>query len=282
MSTPPRLSLPDGARRVDIAVTRGSRAAIEMSPTDPVGTAVLVPGFTGSKEDFIALLGPLAQRGWRVIAFDQLGQWESTGPDDPGDYALELLGADARDVVEWTGEAASVHLVGHSLGGLVARSAVLDSAADLASITFLCSGPGAIPEHRRGAIPALIGVLPDMPMAHIWQVKEQMDLQAGGTLPPPDVHAFLRERFVATNPWGLRAMGEILLTEPDRSHLLARTGVPAHVVYGVDDDVWPLEEQDAMAAALGTTAHVIAGAAHSPAVDDPHATAALLDALWRS
>ena len=56
MSTPLRLSLPDGARRVDIGVTRGVRAALEISPTDPRGTAILVPGFTGSKEDFIDLL----------------------------------------------------------------------------------------------------------------------------------------------------------------------------------------------------------------------------------
>ena len=280
MSTPLRLSLPDGARRVDIAVTRGVRAALEISPTDPRGTAILVPGFTGSKEDFIDLLAPLAERGWRVIAFDQLGQWESTGPDEPAAYALELLGADARDVAASATRPA--HIVGHSLGGLVARSAVIDAGADVASITMLCSGPGAIPEDCRGAIPALVGALPDTPMSEIWRVKEQMDLQAGGPLPPPEVHAFLRERFVATNPWGLRTMGEILLTESDRTHLLASAGVSAHVVYGADDDVWPLSEQDAMAAALGTTAHVIAGAAHSPAVDDPHATAALLDTLWRA
>lgn len=280
MSTPPHLSLPVGARRVEVPVGRGTRAAIEIAPRDPIGTAVCIPGFTGSKEDFIALLEPLGRRGWRVIAFDQLGQWHSPGPHDPDAYALAALGADARDVVAWAGT--DVHLVGHSLGGLVARSAVLDAGStELASLTLLCSGPGALPEDRRGGIPALVGVLPDMPMDEIWRVKEAMDRAAGAELPPPEVHAFLRERFCAASPWGLRVMGEILLDEPDRTSLLAAAALPVHVVYGEHDDAWPLDDQDRMAQVLGATPRVIAQAGHSPAVDDPEATAILLDELWR-
>lgn len=280
MSTPPHLSLPVGATRIDIPVTRGTRAALEFAPRNPIGTAVCIPGFTGSKEDFIALLEPLGRRGWRVLAYDQLGQWHSPGPDDPDAYALAALGADARDVAAWAG--GDVHLVGHSLGGLVARSAVLDAGStDLAALTLLCSGPGALPDDRRGGIPALVGVLPDMPMDEIWRVKEAMERAAGAQLPPPAVHDFLRERFCAASPWGLRVMGEILLTEPDRTHALATADLTVHVVYGEHDDAWPLDEQDRMAQALGATPHVIPQTGHSPAVDDPEATAAILDALWR-
>ena len=280
MSTPPFLTLPPRARRVDIVVARGVRAAIEYAPDDPVGTVVCIPGFTGSKEDFISVLEPLGRRGWRVIAYDQLGQWHSPGPAEPDAYALAALGADARDVIAWAGS--DVHLVGHSLGGLVARSAVIDAnAASLASLTLLCSGPGALPEDRRGGIPALVGVLPDMPMDEIWHVKEAMDRAAGAELPPPEVHAFLRERFCAASPWGLRVMGEILLTETDRTSALAAASFPVHVVHGEHDDAWPLDEQDRMARALGTAPHVIPRTGHSPAVDDPEATSAILDALWR-
>ena len=38
-----------------------------------LGTVLLVPGYTGSKEDFIALLGPLAAAGRRVVAVDLRG-----------------------------------------------------------------------------------------------------------------------------------------------------------------------------------------------------------------
>ncbi|MFM8772930.1 MAG: alpha/beta fold hydrolase [Actinomycetota bacterium] len=284
MSTPPHLQLPARARRLEIPVTRGSRAAVEIAPDDPEGTAVLIPGFTGSKEDFIALLEPLAGHGWRVVAYDQLGQWESIGPDNDDAYRLAALGADAGDVAAWaaTTSGHAVHLVGHSLGGLVARSAIVDAGATTVdAVTLLCSGPGALPAHRHGTIPALVAVLPDMLLADIWVAKEAMDRDAGWEPPSPEVYDFLRARFCAVNPWSLREMGRILLDEPDRTDLLAAADVITHVVYGEHDDAWPTEEQDAMAAALGVVPRVIPGAGHSPAVDDPATTAALLDRMWR-
>ena len=44
------------------------------------GTALLVAGYPGSKEDFAPLLAPLAEAGYRVVALDQRGQFESPGP----------------------------------------------------------------------------------------------------------------------------------------------------------------------------------------------------------
>ena len=283
MSTPPYLDLPAGARRLDLPVARGSRAAIALEPDGAVrGTAVLIPGFTGSKEDFISLLEPLALRGWRAVAYDQLGQLDSPGPDDDAAYALHRLGEDTRDIADTIGPS-PVHVVGHSLGGLVARSAVIDAGARrLASVTLLCSGPAALPPERHGAIPALVAVLPDMDLADIWRAKEAMDRDAGWEPPSPEVYEFLRHRFCSVSPRGLRAMGDMLLHEPDRTAELAQAGLPVHVVHGENDDAWPLDEQDRMARALGTTPRVIAGAGHSPAVDDPEALADVLDGLWRA
>ena len=55
------LNLPDDAvlRRLD--VDGGPLALLDIAARGPVmGTVVLVPGFTGSKEDFRLVLGPLA------------------------------------------------------------------------------------------------------------------------------------------------------------------------------------------------------------------------------
>src|SRR4051812_21348746 len=106
------------------------------------GTVLMVAGYTGSKEDFAPLLAPLADAGYRVVALDQRGQYESPGPDDPSGYSVEELGSDVLAVGavlrEESGE--PLHLVGHSFGGIVCRSAVLSDPAAFSSFTLLGSG----------------------------------------------------------------------------------------------------------------------------------------------
>ncbi|TGB13279.1 alpha/beta hydrolase, partial [Streptomyces palmae] len=79
MSTPPTLTLPSCATASRLVTARGEFAMHDARPAaGPVrGTALLVPGFTGSKEDFIALLEPLATAGFRVVAVDGRGQYET-------------------------------------------------------------------------------------------------------------------------------------------------------------------------------------------------------------
>src|SRR6185437_6897474 len=105
MSTPTSLELPEGTRRTIVKTERGEFAALDAMPAAgpcELGTALLVPGYTGSKEDFIAILGPLAAAGRRVVAVDMRGQYQTTGPDDPDAYDPRELGADIAAVVEAT------------------------------------------------------------------------------------------------------------------------------------------------------------------------------------
>jgi pimeloyl-ACP methyl ester carboxylesterase/anti-sigma regulatory factor (Ser/Thr protein kinase) len=288
VSVPPFLALPGEAQQVWLPTRRGPLAAIDVPGAGvESGCAVLVPGFTGSKEDFVAVLAPLTQRGWRVIAFDQRGQSDSPGPDDVAGYTLDLLADDLVDVLAGVQPTTGrpVHLLGHSLGGLVARRAVLrlaDAPASVATLTLLCSGPGALPADRQGPVPALRQALPDTPLELVWQAKEALDRAQGIDPPPPAMHAFLHQRWLAMNPYGVRGMAEILLGADDEVAALAATGVPVLVCHGADDDVWPLADQSDMAYRLGAPPVSIPGCAHSPAAEAPAPTAVLLDAFWRS
>lgn len=264
-------------------VGRAELAAIlGPEPAAAQGTAVLVPGFTGSKEDFLAVLQPLAARGWRTLSIDQLGQYESRGPIGEEAYALERQAADLLDLLAGLGaDSGPVHLLGHSLGGLVCARAVIDGARP-ASLTLLCSGPGALPAHRQGAIPALRSAIGSMTLEQVWQTWQDMEIAAGRSPEPGEVHDFLRERFLANSPDAMRAFAAHLIDTDDHIDALAAQGVPTLVVYGAGDDAWPLPMQEDMAHRLGSVPIVIADAGHSPAVDAPEALSAVLSAVWES
>jgi pimeloyl-ACP methyl ester carboxylesterase len=251
-----------------------------LDPTErePRGTALLVPGFTGSKEDFVSVLPLLAADGWRVVTYDQRGQYESPGTPEP--YTLASFAEDALALIAEVGTG-PVHLVGHSFGGLVAQQAVLDAPEVATTLTLLCSGPGAMPDEDAPPLLLVAEALGALPIEDVWQGKLDWE-QDHGWVPPadPEIMAFLRRRFVANDPASLAAMARLLVHAPDRVDELAKVAPPTLVAYGAGDDAWPLAEQDAMAARLGARLEVLVGAAHSPAVEDPAATTALLTAFW--
>lgn len=135
---------------------------------------LLLPGFTGSKEDFIALHEPLAARGYRTVAVDGRGQYESDGPEhDETAYAQAEL---AKDVLAQAAAVGTpVHLVGHSLGGLVARAAVLLDPAPFASLTLMASGPAQISTSQQQRVKLLRDALAVMGMAEVWDAIQAME-----------------------------------------------------------------------------------------------------------
>jgi pimeloyl-ACP methyl ester carboxylesterase len=274
-------ALPLVARR-DLDTPTGPIALLEAD--GGAGTpALLVPGYTGSKEDFALILAALAGTGRRVAAMDQRGQFESPGPDDPAAYTLEALAADVHAVAaELTGPGGGpVHLLGHSFGGLVTRAAVLADPAAVFSLTLLDSGPGAISGARRTAMEALRPLLAEGGMAAVYEQLERLAAgDAGATPRPPELAAFLRRRFLASSPVGLQAMGGALRGEPDRVEELRATGVPVLVAYGESDDSWSPAVQADMAERLAARHAVIPAAAHSPAVENPVETIRIVADFW--
>jgi pimeloyl-ACP methyl ester carboxylesterase len=283
VSTPPHLRLADLAHAYQLDTPRGRFAVHDARPPSgvrPRGTALLVPGFTGSKEDFIAVLEPMAHEGWRTVALDMRGQYESAGVADVAAYALDELGLDLLAVAGRLGDG-PVHLVGHSFGGLAVRTAALGDPDAVRSVTLLCSGPGPISGHEAEKARLLEAALQQYDLADIWLIIEaaaETDHQYDGVA--PEVRDFLRRRFVGNAKAALLGMARTLLATPDRTEELAKTGLPLLVAYGESDDTWSPAEQSRMAGRLGARDEVIRGAGHSPAVEQPHATAALLTEFW--
>ncbi|MCJ1678004.1 alpha/beta hydrolase [Streptomyces sp. APSN-46.1] len=281
MSKPPRLTLPSVARAHLLSTARGDFAVHEAG--EPLrGTALLVPGYTGSKEDFIGLLEPLAAVGYRVVAVDGRGQHESPGPREESAYALEEL---ARDVLAQAAALGDgpVHLLGHSLGGLIARAAVVGDPAPFASLTLLSTGPCAVCEEQQARTELLVAALEAMrdDMPGIWAAMRAQDPR-DAVPESPELSAFLRGRWLGTVPEQLIATGRALISEPDRIDDLLRVapGLPKLVLSGATDPIWPVSLMDEMARRLGAGRVVIPGTEHSPNAEEPAATAAALAAFW--
>ena len=292
MSTPTSLELPEGVRRTTIDTARGAFAALQAAPASGVcerEAALLVPGYTGSKEDFTAILDLLADGSRQVVAIDMRGQFETAGPDDPDGYAAAALGADIRAVMHATG---AMHLAGHSYGGLIGREAVLASAGSgFASFTLMSSGPAALTGPRARELRAMLAALgcsdagrPDKAVlgagiAELWRTHLEPQAAAAGV--PGHVVAFLGRRMLGNDPDGLVLMAAHMLAAPDRTAELARLDqLPMLVIYGENDNAWSPAAQENMARRLGARRLCIPAAVHSPAVEAPATTAGALTQFW--
>ncbi|QGV78711.1 alpha/beta fold hydrolase [Streptomyces ficellus] len=285
MSRPPTFTPPRCARAYALVTSRGEFAVLDAVPadgTEPKGTALLLPGFTGSKEDFIAMLEPLADAGYRAVAVDGRGQYETPGPADQQAYSQDEL---ARDVLAQAAVlgAGRVHLLGHSLGGQIARAAVLLDATPFASLTLMSSGPAQVAPSQQDKIKLLSDALAVMSMDQVWDAMRALD-------PPEDADEAggnredLRRRWLLHNPAQLLATGRGLTVEPDRVDELAalRPPLPVHVISGVRDDTWPVPLLDAMAGRLAAYRTRVEGAEHSPNTDRPVETALAVARFWNA
>jgi pimeloyl-ACP methyl ester carboxylesterase len=307
VSTPRSLQMPGRVRLGRASTARGDFATLEAQPGHGVcerRPALLVPGYTGSKEDFLPVLEPLATAGRRVAAMDLRGQYQSPQAPDRSGYAPGALAADVLAVADHiAADGAGIHLVGHSMGGLIARHAALAQTSVVLSLTLLSSGPGSITGQRAAVLREMLAFLDPHDgtvaddkarlremIAQIWRERLEPQARADGT--DEEIIAFLRERTYRTCPVGLIVMARYLLSCPDRTDelaVLARPASPARparlpvmVIYGENDDAWPPATQHRMARRLSAERACIPAAAHSPAIEAPDTTARALTTFWNA
>lgn len=292
-STPKQWSQlsPHRAKRVDLPGRYGTIAALRISARRPVQgspVALLLPGYTGSKEDFAPLLDPIADEGFDAIAIDLPGQYESPGPDDEPSYLPSALGLVIAELVaKLSADGHSVLLLGHSYGGLVARAAVL-AGAPVVGLTLVDSGPAELPQGwRRQALDIGEPAMREYGIEAALKLRDTLDAHNPVWIAfPPELKAFLRTRFLRSNPSALLGMAHGLRTEPDLVGALARTlqtsGAQSLVMCGEGDDAWPVSAQRDMADRLDADFAVIPGARHAPNLENPEELLYTLMPTWRT
>ena len=270
-----RLRLPTGAVRMTVPTPRGPMAATAVGMDAADEWFCFVPGYLSSKEDFYAVMSLLAEQGRGAVAFDLRGQRESGSAQAAQDCSLEAMAADACAVAEQVRSRWSLgpgHLVGHSLGGLIAQQAAAQCA--WASITLLCSGPAALPAHRAGVFPLIRRFLPLVDRDALWERKLGLERAAGAPEAAPAVAEFERARWRGYDSIALDEGARILLeTSPIEPPAPCP---PVRVVWGANDDGWPIGQQRELAVRWNGRMVELPGLGHQPQLEG---ASALVDAL---
>jgi pimeloyl-ACP methyl ester carboxylesterase len=259
---------PAGAVIMRIPVPSGLLAALAMGdPDDP--WIVLVPGATGSKEDFSLMMPDLAAAGYFVLSYDLAGQYESAaaGPENLAPprrhYDYELFVEDFLAVIETGGKPA--HVVAYSFAAIVAQLA-FSKRPDLFSTLTLLSCPPEPGQSFRGV--SRIGRLSSWANGRIGAALLIWGIRRGFVRVPEGRQRFVNHRFRFTRRASVRDIYVLMKNAPDLRQRLADSALPKFVAVG-EHDVWPLRLHRLFAQAIGARITVYRGG-HSPCETSPH------------
>jgi 3-oxoadipate enol-lactonase len=99
-------------------------------------TIVLINGLADDVETWSGQLDDFLAAGYRVLRIDNRGIGASSKPAGP--YSSRMLADDAKALVDQLG-LADFHLMGVSMGGMIAQEYALAYPGDLRSVTFGCT-----------------------------------------------------------------------------------------------------------------------------------------------
>jgi pimeloyl-ACP methyl ester carboxylesterase len=262
-------------------VTMDDGVALEVTDTGSGPALLLVHGFCGSQHDFADHVEALAPRH-RVVTFDHRGHGESDDPTDLAAYSLDRMAADVVGVADALG-IDGFRLLGHSMGGMVARRVVLAHPARIEALVLMDTSPGPVdgidPEAMEAGATVALNEGKDV-------LKPLLD--AAGTLETPAYQRLLRERpsyrqyeewkwaSLSGVMWG--AMAREMARQPDQLALLAEVRCPTLVIVGEQDEAFVASCRRMAATIPGAELVVVPDAGHSPQFENP---GVWLDALQR-
>ena len=227
--------------------------------------AVLLHGLTGSAArhwEAPGVMAALETAGYRAIAMDCRGHGQSGKPHDSSQYGLEMV----RDVVRLLDHLHidRAHIVGYSMGGVIANQLLVRYPDRLRTVTLLGSGWQG---EDMSAITAQMHALADgfEKRDASWLVGAVTGGQ--NTLSKAEIEAMNASLFARNDPEALAAAtrGLVPLYEVSRDRLRA-TKVPVLAIIG-DQDTFNLEPVKRMAAVVPKMEVVeLPGATHATSV----------------
>ena len=261
------LSLQGGDLQV---VEGGSRAG------SPI---VLLHCFTCAIDWWDGMRPALERAGHRVIAIDLLGFGGSEKPSSG--YSIE----DQADLVAQALSRMRVRdatVVGHSLGGTVAGALAVQAPDLVERLVIIDQAPNNDDYGDGLGLPAQLTFLPVIGPA-LWRITPDFAIKdglgaafaPGYDVPDRFVDDFRRETYTSYDDGG-SAEDDYLNKEPLDQRVRA-TGVPLLAIFGDEDQIFDSPKALAAYAKVpGAKTALVRGAGHSPNVEKPARTAALV------
>jgi len=229
----------------------------------------------------------LIDRGYRVVAFDQLGTGASDRPTDPALWTITRYVAEVETVRQALG-LGRVHLLGHSWGGWLSVEYALTHPEALKTVIL---------EDTAADIPHLIGELERLRAALGPETVAMMQRhEAEGTLDHPVYQAaitILNHRHVcrldhwpapvkrSLDDWNMGPYGTIQgpneflytgnLKDWNRLPDMRRITVPVLITCGEHDELTPACALRMKLALPNARLHVFPNSSHMPFYEEPHA-----------
>jgi pimeloyl-ACP methyl ester carboxylesterase len=242
---------------------------------------VLVHGFGGAKEDFTDHFDALA-REHTVVALDHRGHGESDKPNDLAAYSLERLESDVVQVADAVG-LARFRLLGHSMGGMVARRVALHHADRVEALVMMDTSSGPIPGFDPELIEVAVRVALDEGKDAL---KALLDMAKALETPAylrtleqrPGYQEFQDRKWDVLSEVMWAAMARAIAHQPDDLDAMRALGCPLLVIVGEQDDPFLAPSHALVQAVDGAMLAVVRDAGHSPQFENPDAW---LDVLTR-
>ncbi|MFI6866588.1 alpha/beta fold hydrolase [Nocardia sp. NPDC050406] len=255
----------------------GDDIAVHQDGPHSAPTIVLIHGLGGSANWWNPVV-PALSTSYRVIRIDLLGHGRSAKPAGGG-YSIPEQGRRVGAVLDRLGVTRAL-VVGHSTGGSVA-TALAEQRTDLVTaLTLVNTGP-----HRDAFISSgVIGNLLTVPIAGqlLWRFRSddliRKSMSSAVTrdieIPPQlvdDLRGVTYHALTATSQESTAYLEQRAL--PDR---LTALNKPLLVIFGEEDRRWRSSSATNYRAVPGARVDLLPGIGHSPMLEDPSRTAAIL------
>jgi 3-oxoadipate enol-lactonase len=270
--------------RMRITMNDGVGLAVEVVGDGP--GLMLVHGLGGAKEDFADHVPTLA-RDHTVVIFDHRGHGDSDKPTDPAAYSFARLVDDTVAVADATG-LDRFRLLGHSMGGMVARKVAINYSSRVEALVMMDTSAGPVP----GFDPALVDIAVDVALNQGKQaLKDLMDMASVLESPAykrvladrPGYVEFMARKWANTSEimWGTLAH-ELAYQADDLPAMVEFLRAPLLVLVGSQDEPFVIASHAMADAIAGTQLVVIPDAGHSPQIENPKAWIAALTGFLSS